>query len=129
MEAIKAGASGYLFKNLNAAEFFDLLEDLAQGEAPLAPGLAARLLRELTLAGATELPPLPTNSESEHQLNARQVEVLRLVARGLTYKEVGNTLSISERTVRYHMDEIIKRLHVGSRTEAIAYAARLSAPT
>lgn len=120
--ALKNGASGYLLKNLESAKFFDLLTDLQRGEIVLAPGLAARLLTEFTQPAAEEKDETPTEGEPSTPLTQRQLEILRRVARGLTYKEIAAALYISERTVKYHMGRILEQLQLKSRAEAIAYA-------
>jgi len=120
-EAIKCGASGYLLKSLDAAEFFQLLSNLERDEPPLSPGIVAKILAEFARqAGEREAPP----SEEEHGLTPRQVAVLSLVAQGMTYREVGKALHLTERTVKYHMARILERLHARTRAEAIAYASR-----
>jgi DNA-binding NarL/FixJ family response regulator len=122
-EAIQSGASGYLLKSLEAAKFFELLSELTQGEAPLAPGLAARILSEFRRTRSTLAPVDAPASDESTGLTPRQIEVLTLVARGFTYKEIGAALCVSERTVKYHMGEILKRLHLENRSQAIAYAS------
>jgi DNA-binding NarL/FixJ family response regulator len=123
-EAIKSGASGYLLKSLDAREFFELLSGLAQGEAPLSPGLAARILEEFAhQANGIEATP-QVGEEDTRGLTPRQMGILILVARGLTYKRVGATLCLSERTVKYHMGEILGKLHLENRTQVIAWATR-----
>lgn len=144
-ESIKSGASGYLLKNLNADELVEMLRDLAQGDAPFSPGLAAKLLDEFTQlasgtraktgAGARAGAAVGEEDGSEgmgspgRRLTPRQMEVLTLVARGMTYKEVGATLYISERTVKYHMKHILDELHLQNRAQVIAYAARMNLNT
>lgn len=117
-EAIKSGACGYLLKVTAAPAFIEALHGLEQGVPPFSPGLAERLLREFARLSAS--PPLPISSSV--RLTERQTEVLRLVSAGLTYKEVGATLALSEVTVRYHMGEIMRLLHVENRSQVIAYA-------
>jgi two-component system NarL family response regulator len=120
-EAIRSGASGYLLKSLNADALFQLLAGLERGEAPLSPGLAARVLAEF----ARQAPaPRPAAQAEPLGLNPRQVQVLTLVAQGMPYKEVGDTLGLSERTVKYHMGEIVQRLHLRNRAEVVAWATR-----
>jgi two-component system NarL family response regulator len=120
-EAIKSGASGYLLKSLDAGKFFDLLSGLRRGEAPLSPGLAAKILDEFA-----RHPPAGSETCGRGQeLTSRQMEVLTLVAQGMTYKEVGAALHLSERTIKYHMGEILNRLHLENRAQVIAYAARM----
>jgi DNA-binding NarL/FixJ family response regulator len=126
-EAIKSGASGYLVKNLEPNQLFDYLAGLSRGDAPLSRGLSARLLREFAhqaaalderaVAGLPGGPPAP-------ELTPRQREILVLVSDGLTYKEVGATLNLSENTVKYHMGEVLQRLHLKNREQVVAYAQR-----
>ena len=116
-EAARSGADGYLLKSLDAEQFFSLLAQVASGEAPLAPGLATRLLAGLAQAEA--------GVGAAFGLSPRQVEVLQLVAEGMTYKEIGAKLYITKRTVRYHIDQIKEQLGVATRAEAVTYAVRV----
>lgn len=120
-EAIRCGACGYLLKSLDADDFFTRLAGLARGEPALSPGLTGRLLA--AFAGRENSAALPSD-DGLAGLSPRQVEVLTLVAQGLTYREVGEVLCIAERTVKYHMKEILSRLHLKNQAQAIAYAAR-----
>jgi len=122
-EAIKSGASGYLLKSLDADKFFQLLSGLERGEAPLSPGLAARILEEFARSAA--LAGLAAEAGKVTDLTPGQIEVLTLVAQGMTYREMGEALHLSERTIKYHMGEILKRLHLQNRAEVIAYAVRM----
>jgi two-component system NarL family response regulator len=127
-ESVKSGATGYLIKSMGGAAFIEALRGLEQGVPPFSPGLAARLLSEF--ARLAEGGERETGGEAEQDgergwLTGRQTEVLRLVASGLTYKEVGSRLALSERTVRYHMAEIMERLHLEHRSQVIAYAGKL----
>ena len=137
-EAIKSGACGYLLKVTAAPAFIEALHGLEQGVPPFSPGLAERLLREfarLAEAGRQENRETPRREEGETvsaspplrispsvRLTERQTDVLRLVSAGLTYKEVGAELALSEVTVRYHMGEIMRLLHLENRSQVIAYA-------
>lgn len=120
-DAIKNGACGYLLKTLDVDEFFSLFVGLGRGESPLSPGLAGRVLDEFArqLKESRSIEPREVQAEV---LSARQIQVLTLVAQGLTYKEVGAKLFLAERTVKYHIGEIIDRLHLENRSEAIQYA-------
>ncbi|MFO7631878.1 MAG: response regulator transcription factor [Caldilinea sp.] len=135
--AIQSGASGYLLKSISGQAFIDALHGLEGGVPPFSPGLAARILDEFARrAGEDGSPPFdaapasatidaPTTiTQDATDLTPRQIEVLRLVASGLTYREVGQQLALSERTVRYHMAEIMARLHLEHRSQVIAYAAK-----
>jgi DNA-binding NarL/FixJ family response regulator len=126
-EALRSGASGYLLKNLEPNQLFDYLNGLERGEAPLSRELSARLLREFARqANALDEHPaaaLP-HARPDAELTARQHEILCLVADGLSYKEVGATLNLSENTVKYHMGETLRRLHLKNREQVVAYALR-----
>ena len=120
-EAIKSGASGYLLKSQNADRFLEMVSQVERGGAALPPELAARLITEFARqAQHVEI----TVEETPSELNPRQLEVLTLIAQGMTYPEVGEVLHLSEVTVRYHMNQILDRLHLDNRAQVIAYAAR-----
>lgn len=123
-EALRSGASGYLLKNLEPNQLFDYLSGIARGEAPLSRQLSARLLREFARqAELLEEHTAPGEAGPPGaELTARQREILVLVAQGMTYKEVGATLSLSENTVKYHMGEVLQRLHLKNREQVVAYA-------
>ena len=126
-EAIKSGACGYLLKTEDTEEFFMRLMELEHGEPPLSPGLAARILRLFSrqqFGHLTGLNRLNEDGPPSEPLSPRELEVLTLVAQGMTYKEVGAQLHLSERTIKYHMGEIIARLHLGNRAQVIEYARR-----
>jgi DNA-binding NarL/FixJ family response regulator len=126
-EALKSGAIGYLLKNLQPNQLFDYLAGVGRGEAALSRELSALLLREfarqakvLEERAAADLPGAPPGPE----LTARQREILALVADGRSYREVGAALNLSENTVKYHMGEILRRLHLKNREEVATYALR-----
>lgn len=120
-EAIRNGAMGYLTKNLSAEQLYQLLHELARGEAPLSPGLAARVLRSFADSAATGQPDSAAG-EDDMLLNDRQREVLTLVAQGHTYREVARRLNYSESSIKYHMGTIVRQLHLKDRAAAVAYA-------
>jgi DNA-binding NarL/FixJ family response regulator len=121
-ESIKSGASGYLLKNLQPNELFDYLDGLSRGEAPLSREVSTRLLREFTRqAGELEKAAAPGPHVN---LTPRQMDILKLAAKGMTYKEVAVELVVSEHTVKYHMREILERLHLKNREQVVAYALR-----
>lgn len=137
-EAVKSGASGYLLKRLEAAEFFEYLAELQAGHPPFSPGLAEKILNEFAHQpgppepqaaadgqGITQTDGTRGDGTAQTALSPRQIEVLTLVAQGQTYREVAETICISERTVKYHMAEILQRLHLQNRSQVIAYAARM----
>jgi len=137
-EAVKSGASGYLLKRLDAEDFFTYLAELQAGHPPFSPGLAEKILKEFAHQGVrpeNRPPPAsaataqvggsPENEAPEGGLSNRQVQILTLVAQGQTYRQVADVIGIAERTVKYHMAEILDRLHVDNRAQVIAYAARM----
>ncbi len=129
-EAIKSGATGYLLKSTRGAAFIEALHGLEEGTPPFSPGLAARLLREFARQGDWQVTggAEETRASAETgkpRLTERQMEVLRLVASGLTYKEVASRLMLSDHTIRYHMSEIMELLHLENRSQVIAYAGKM----
>ncbi|MBI4498054.1 MAG: response regulator transcription factor [Chloroflexi bacterium] len=117
LEAIKAGAEGYLLKNMAGAEFGEMLAALARGEPTISRSLAGKLLREFGRQVRSE--PV---AKVATELTDREKEVLQHVARGATSKEVAQRLAISVNTVNYHMKNILEKLHAHSRAEAAARA-------
>ncbi len=126
-EAIRNGASGYLLKTEDTDKFFEYLMALTRGEVPLSPGLAGRVLEEFARQRG-EGRSL-AQAEGKDWLTPRQIEVLTLVARGMTYKEVGAKLFLAERTIKYHMGEIIDRLHLENRAQVVEYGRRIKFQT
>ena len=123
-EAIKSGASGYILKTEETDNFFQILAGLMRGEAPLSPSLADRVLKEFARQ-ADAIGAKEQQAGKEKALTPRQVEVLGLIAQGLTYKEIGAKLFLSEHTIKYHMGQIIELLHLENRRQAIEYARRM----
>ncbi|PJB65844.1 MAG: hypothetical protein CO094_08835 [Anaerolineae bacterium CG_4_9_14_3_um_filter_57_17] len=124
LDAVKYGASGYLLKSLDASQIFAMLGAAVRGETQIAPGLASRLLAEFNHARTT---PHTADFRAETvpaELTMRQWEVLRLVAGGLTYKEAGSQLSLTERAIKYHMAQILERLQLKNREQVIEYVRR-----
>lgn len=125
--AIKAGAVGYLLKNLDGQEIIEGLMELEKGKNPFAPGLEACILSEFRHNYAEDAedincPGMMNGPDITKKLNERQIEVLELVARGLTYREIGRRLFISERTIKYHMEKIKENLNVKTQEQVIALA-------
>jgi DNA-binding NarL/FixJ family response regulator len=136
-EAVKCGASGYLLKRLDAMKFFKFLAELQEGYPPFSPGLAEKILKEFSRQSAIpETQTVQTDNlatqadldrENESQilsLSPRQLQILTLVAQGQIYSQVASTIGIAERTVKYHMAEVLDRLHLQNRAQVIAYAAQ-----
>jgi NarL family two-component system response regulator LiaR len=114
--AIKAGALGYLLKDSSPQELFQAIRDVFHGEPSLDPAIALKLLREFK--HPSNQPPV------QDPLTEREVKVLSLVSRGLTNQEIAEVLGISERTVRTHVGNILRKLHLANRTQAALYALR-----
>ncbi|MHB1533241.1 MAG: response regulator [Acidimicrobiales bacterium] len=120
-EAIKAGANGYLLKEISVEEVAEAIRAVVQGQSLISPSMASKLLSEFTAlakrASERERFPAP-------MLTARELEVLKLVARGMSNKETGEELFISENTVKNHVRNILEKLQLHSRMEAVMYAVR-----
>lgn len=119
MALLEAGAAGFLLKNVHGQELLKALRAVARGESVLPPALAEKMMRRLaTQSRAIE------QSSAAHQLSDRELDVLRLAARGLPNKEIARRLNLSIRTVHSHLANIFAKMHVGSRTEAVLLALR-----
>ena len=114
--AVKAGALGYLLKESSPQELLDAIRNVDRGEVSLSPSIALRLIREISRS--SDLPP------TDQPLTEREMEVLILVARGLTNQAIAEQLTISERTVGVHISHILGKLHLANRTQAALYALR-----
>lgn len=116
-EAIKSGASGYLSKDLEGDKFIALLEGVSRGEPALSPSVARKVLGELARPQARSSQPPGTD------LTDREREVLTMLVSGVTSnKDLAAALFISENTVKYHLRNILEKLHLSSRAQVIAYA-------
>jgi NarL family two-component system response regulator LiaR len=114
--AIKAGALGYLIKDTTPEELVNAIRQVYQGQTPLHPKIAQKLLSEIS--GPKQAPPAPD------PLTDREVDVLKLLARGRSNQEIADTLVISVATVYSHVSNILSKLHLASRTQAALYALR-----
>jgi DNA-binding NarL/FixJ family response regulator len=110
-EALKAGASGYLLKNTGLVHMIEALKELYNGGSPMSSNIARKLV---TMFRDQQQESLPVEA-----LSNRENEILQLLAKGLLYKEIADTLAISTGTVRQHIHKIYEKLHVQNRTEAI----------
>ncbi|MFI6477918.1 response regulator [Nonomuraea sp. NPDC050663] len=116
LEAVKAGASGYLVKSAQREEFLDAVRRTADGDAVFTPGLAGLVLGEYRRLAAQ-----PTPAEGP-RLTDRETEVLRLVAKGLSYKQIADRLVLSHRTVQNHVQNTLNKLQLHNRVELVRYA-------
>lgn len=114
--AIKAGAISYLLKDVSPEELAHAIRAAQRNEAVLHPEVAARLMQEFSAPRADEAPV--------EQLTPRELEVLRLIARGKSNKEIADALIVSEKTVKTHVSNILSKLHLADRTQAAIYALR-----
>ncbi len=119
-EAIRSGADGYLLKDLEPEQLFRLCRGVFRGEAPLSPLMAAKILREFSsLAQAQSEAIGPANN-----ITPREREVLQLVVKGKTNKEIADSLCVTESTVKNHLRNILAKLHLKNRVQVAAYAVR-----
>jgi len=121
-DAIRFGAHGYLLKDLRPEELYDLVRAVMRNETPLAPAIAGRLLREIQ-NGVTTRSSSPA-APARPAVTRRELEILQLVAEGLSNKEIGKALSITEGTVKNHVHNALEKLHLENRAQATAYIVR-----
>ncbi len=120
---LQAGANGYLLKTAEADELVKAIRTVIKGELALSPSVAGKVVSQFT-SGKT-LPDVLSNIKQDYGgLTDREMDILRLVGKGLTNKEIGRTLFISDRTVQAHLSNIFSKLDVNSRTEAVMHAVR-----
>lgn len=111
LRAVEQGAIGFLLKDTSEENLFDAIRQAAQGRSPLAPSVAARLVRRMRGAG-------------DDELSEREIQILQLVSQGLNNKDIARQLLISESTVKAHMLHIFSKLGVTDRTAAVTTALR-----
>ncbi|HET6261536.1 MAG TPA: response regulator transcription factor [Chloroflexia bacterium] len=113
--SIKAGAQGYLMKDVLPQELVRAIRTVHRGEAQLDPEIARKLMQEFTN---------PQPATPKHDLTERELEVLRLIAQGKSNKDISEDLVLSEKTVKTHVSNILQKLHLTDRTQAAVYALR-----
>ncbi|QGN50680.1 response regulator [Micromonospora sp. WMMC415] len=121
LDAVKAGATGYLVKSAAPAEFLEAVRRTAAGEPVFTPGLAGLVLGEYRRLAAGPSAP-DRESAGTPRLTDRETEVLRLVAKGMSYKQIAERLAISHRTVQNHVQNTLGKLHLHNRVELTRYA-------
>jgi DNA-binding NarL/FixJ family response regulator len=120
LDAVKAGAAGYLLKSAARAEFLDAVGRTADGDAVFTPGLAALVLGEFRRLAAA---PARDGTDAP-RLTERETEILRMVATGMSYKQIATRLTLSHRTVQNHVQNTLGKLHLHNRVELIRYAIK-----
>jgi DNA-binding NarL/FixJ family response regulator len=132
VSAICAGATGYIVKDSTPAEWISAMTELRAGHSPISPKIARHILRRVQLPGRREaqamenpVPPQTSTHDREAPLSMREMEVLRLVAKGFSLVEVARILHVSHTTTRSHAKNIYRKLEVNSRGEAVFEATRM----
>jgi NarL family two-component system response regulator LiaR len=115
-QAIKAGALGYMLKDTTRAQLLQAIRDVASGEAQLQPSIAMKVINEFDRTSEDAM--------TNQMLTRRELEALRLIARGFSNQEIANTLVVHERTIAKYVSNILNKLHVSNRTQAALYAIR-----
>ena len=118
LEAVKAGATGYLVKSASREELLDAVSRTALGEAVFTPGLAGLVLGEYRRLSTAP----PASGSPAPQLTERETEVLRLVAKGLSYKQIAERFTLSHRTVQNHVQNTLNKLQLHNRVQLVRYA-------
>ncbi|RYU09635.1 response regulator [Nocardioides iriomotensis] len=120
LEAVKAGATGYLVKSASRDELLDAVRRVAAGDTVFTPGLAGLVLGEYRRLSDT--PAAKTDDPDAPRLTERETEVLRLVAKGLSYKQIAERLFLSHRTVQNHVQNTLRKLQLHNRVQLVRYA-------
>ena len=116
LAAVKAGAAGYLLKDVQPQELGNAIRSVHAGDAQLHPSIASKLMREVAAAGSRH--------KDADALTARELEVLKALARGMSNREIAAELGVAEKTVKTHVSSILRKLQVADRTQAALYAVR-----
>jgi len=116
---LKAGAAGYLLKSVSGDELVRAVKAIHNGEPVLDPVIAKKVMNYFKLQTA-----VPTMEEDSEHLSARELDIIKLAAKGLTNKDIADKLHLSYRTVEGHMRDVFNKLGVGSRTEAVLYGLK-----
>ncbi|MFJ9695148.1 response regulator [Kitasatospora sp. NPDC101183] len=119
LEAVKSGATGYLVKSAGREELLAAVRRTAVGDAVFTPGLAGLVLGEFRRLASE---PAPASAPDVPKLTARETEVLRLVAKGLSYRQIADRLVLSHRTVQNHVQNTLGKLQLHNRVELVRYA-------
>jgi DNA-binding NarL/FixJ family response regulator len=120
LEAVKAGATGYLVKSASRAELVSAVRRVAEGDTVFTPGLAGLVLGEYRRLSETS--SVPAVADETPRLTERETEVLRLVAKGMSYKQIAERLFLSHRTVQNHVQNTLRKLQLHNRVQLVRYA-------
>ena len=120
LEAVKAGATGYLVKSASRGELLAAVRRVAEGDTVFTPGLAGLVLGEFRRLSDT--PAAASSDPDAPRLTERETEVLRLVAKGLSYKQIAERLFLSHRTVQNHVQNTLRKLQLHNRVQLVRYA-------
>jgi len=115
LDAVKAGATGYILKSAGRAEFLDAVRRTSAGDAVFSPGLAGLVLGEFRRLASDPAPDTP-------RLTEREAEILRMVGTGMSYKQIADRLVLSHRTVQNHVQNTLNKLHLHNRVDLVRYA-------
>lgn len=134
LEAVKAGASGYLLKGTTADKMIEAIKEVRGGGTVIQPSLARRLLKHFRVgeapapapapAGGAPAPTAPADEPEGKKLSARETEILQLIAKGVSNSEAATMLSLSKATIRTHLEHIYRKLEVTNRVEAVTEGLR-----
>lgn len=119
MDTLKSGARGYLLKNIDADYLVDAIRRAARGEAVMSPQMTSKLVRGLQAGGAEVVLP---HAADKDKVSPREREVLALLARGASNKEMARELQLAESTIKIHVQNILRKLNLSSRVQAAVYA-------
>lgn len=124
LDAVKAGASGYLLKGTPVDKMVEAIKEIAAGGTVIHPNLARRLLRHFRVGDPPPAPSAPEALDSGKKLSARETEILQLIAKGVSNSEAASVLSLSKATIRTHLEHIYRKLEVTNRVEAVTEGLR-----
>jgi two-component system nitrate/nitrite response regulator NarL len=119
-KAVKNGAGGYLLKNLEPKDLYEMLHGILRGEAPITGIMASKILDEFRSPRPASEPKV----KGEEELTERELEVIRLIAKGMSNKEIAGALNITENTVKVHVRTTLEKLHLNNRVQAAVYAVK-----
>ena len=124
MKMIQSGAAGYLLKDVEPSMMVQAIRRVYAGESYVEPSLTKKLFRGITSREEQKLAPQPPGMVESDKLSTREIEVLRLIGKGMSNAEIARELYLSEKTVKNHLTSIFRKLHVNDRTQALIYVLK-----